>query len=592
MKKLKLISLLCSLVMVLSCFTVFPAFAETATYDSVGGAGTKDNPYLLNNSNFMDFVEKAKANPSQFKSLSFKLTEDIYINNGATDGNASQWASGAVTPTTVLTKPVIDADYAATFDGAGYAISGICMIAGSGVTEVGFIKRLTYDAGSVKNLRLVNSYFEISSNADNSALGSIVAKMYYNATVANCYVDAILTNKAAEGASSSKTNVGVGGIAGALALSRTNFGWYPSITNCVFAGSILNNIGGTGGIIGWVPHSDQDGKETKMLVSDCLNVGSVNSTVSGANVSAIVGGVNWQNVKVTIKNCLNLSTNVPAELLGNGNRQSVSVENYYVVIGLRAKNNFVLPGDTTAWAQGTTLSDFLNNGIHSWSKKAGYIPNPTTHTDIPLSAVLTADALGLKTEGEIHSIRISNTNKGLRFETRVSDAGIALLDELKAAGVTVSMTTYISAGKYFTDAAFGITEFTKEALDQGVEAGSRYLAVPADDFLRRNGDDMGSTFNSFAGSVVGINDLTMKYIAVGCLTLTVGDVSCDVYASWNTDEIASVSDVAIAAAGDTKTEQGVAGYSNLITDLNGNTVYSPYTQAQYDCIKSLIATGG
>ena len=452
----------------------------------------------------------------------------------------------------------------------------------SGVTEVGLFKRLSYDGGCVKNLRLVNSYFEMSSNSANSAMGSIAAKIYYNAQVTNCYIDAILTNKAAEGATSVVDTVSIGGIVGAFGQSNTNMSWSPVISNCVFAGSILDNLGATGGIIGWVPHSDAQGATATMTISNCLNLGSVNSSVSDTNVSAIVGSVNWQNVKVTISKCMNLSTNVPIEVLGNPNNGMLSVSDYYVVNGLRAKDNYVYKGNTTAWAQGKTLSDFLNNGIHDWTYKAGYVPNPTTHTDIPLSAIINAETLGLQTTGDVTSVRISTENKGLRFETFVSDNGVNLLAELKKVeGATVAMNTYISAGKYFTgDGA--LTEFTAKALDNGVEAGSKYLKVTATEFLHQEGNG----YNTFAGSVVKIKDVDMEYIAVGCVTVTVGGVTYDIYADWSTDEITSVSAVATIAANDTKTE-AAEGYGHLITNENEESVYSPYTQAQYDCIVSL-----
>ena len=590
MKKLKLISLLCALIMVLGCFSVFPAFAASETDYNYAGSGTVADPWQLTNKNFKSFVEAAKT-ANAFKEKSFILVEDIILNDGANDGDAKDWANGS-RPSYILNQPIINYDYCAVFDGNGKTISGICMIAGTGIGEMGLFKYLSYSSNTttcVKNLRLVNSYFESHATAA-SSMGSIAAKLYYNSQVTNCYSEAILTNTSAATATTKLDGVCIGGIVGSTGQVNPDANLCPVISNCVFAGSILNNLGNTGGILGNVPYnSTNPNKNTTATLSDCLNLGSVNSTVPKVNISAIVGSVDWQKVTLTISKCMNLSTNVPAELLGNGNVQSISVKDYYVVNGLRAQGNFVYPSNTTAWAQGKTLSDFLTNGVHNWTKKPGYVPNPTTHTDIPLSKIINADTLGFATEGTIHSIRISNTNKGLRFETVVSDTGVALLDQLNDAGATIALNTYISAGKYFTDAQYGITEFTKEALDNGVEAGSRYLVVSADDYLRKNGVD-GATATTFAGSVVGINDLSMDYIAVGCVTVTLGGVAYDIYASWSTEEIASVSDIAIAAADDTKAALDEnAGYKYQITDRNGESVYSPYTQAQYDCIVSLIA---
>lgn len=604
MKKLKLISIICSLMMVLSCFSVFPAWAETTTtYDGLGGSGTVADPYLLSNANFMDFLEKAKTNPGSFTTVSFKLIENIYINNGANDGDAEDWANGKV-PTTVLTQPLVNENYNATFDGNGYAISGICIKAASGINEVALFKRLSMsqdsnnqwtNIGVVKNLRLVNSYFEASNTNVNFRMGSFVANMYYDTEVYNCYTDAILVNKSANSSATKVDTASIGGIAGAIGDVNAGLQWAPNIEKCVFAGTIIDSIGAAGGMIGWIRNAI-----SCVTVTDCLNLGSIQSSVSGAGVGAMIGGMEYKDNTsklVTLTRCMNLSTNVPYDVLGNGNYQHVQGNSIYVVDKLRSTSNHTNSGNVPdAWAAGMYLSNLLDPSIVAdggnlagWNYKAGYVPNPTTHTDIPLTAIINAGTLGLATEGTIHSIRISNTNKGLRFETIISDTGVALLNQLKDAGATVALNTYISAGKYFTDAQYGITEFTKEALDNGVEEGSRYLVVPADGYLRENGVNK-ETRNTFAGSVVGINDLTMGYIAVGCVTVTLGDVAYDVYASWNTAEIASVSDVAIAAADDTQAAlDEVAGYKYQITDRNGVSVYSPYMQAQYDCIVSLIA---
>ena len=95
MKKLKLISLICSLMMVISCFAVFPAMADTTPTLTTWGEGTAEEPYIISNANFADFL----ANAAYYSDKHFRLGEDIVINNGVNDGTAEDWAAGTKTPT-------------------------------------------------------------------------------------------------------------------------------------------------------------------------------------------------------------------------------------------------------------------------------------------------------------------------------------------------------------------------------------------------------------------------------------------------------------------------------------------------------------
>ena len=545
MKKLKLISLLCSLIMVLGCFSVFPAFAVSETDYDYAGSGTVADPYQLTNKNFKSFVEAAKTT-NAFTYTSFKLMEDIVLN----DGDAEQWADGTATPEYMLDKPIINYYYYATFDGNNKTISGVYMKS-EGEYYIGLFRSVSsqyhaatdttsayMDLGVVKNLRVVNSYFENKATSGQSPMGSIAAVIHNRGTIENCYSDAIFANKAITSTTVKDDQVAIGGIAG-LAAAASIYD-QPTISKCVFAGVIPNSIGGAGGILGWINAS------TYVNISNCLNLGSVAaSTVKHASkeeyaaTGAIVGGVNWNGVKCTITNTMNLNPDVPYDVTGTTNHQNISVSDgskMSVVVGLRAKNNSSCPNNPTAWVSGMYLSAFLTNGFSDWTNKPGYVPNPTTF-DIPLTAIINADTLGLTTTGKTTSVRLSSTNPGLRFETYVSDTGVELLNQLKTAGATVAMNTYISAAKYFTEASYGITEFTKTALDNGVEAGSRYLVVPAADYLRKNGNGD----NTFAGSVVNINDKSMEYIARGALTVTMGTETYEIYAGWDIAERASVS---------------------------------------------------
>lgn len=599
MKKLKLISLLCSLIMVLGCFSVFPAFAEN--FDETdyrhAGSGTVADPYQLTNKNFESFVNTAKNGTKTFEHTSFILMGDIILNDGENDGDATDWANGA-RPSYTLDRPLIPYDYWGTFDGNGKTISGIYMVADSSISRVGLFHGLratsTSEIGTVKNLRLVNSYFESNVTSGENPMGSIAAQLVDRATVKNCYSEAILTNGSVSKVTSQQWMVAIGGIVGDALMAASEWD-RPTIEDCVFAGSILDSVGAAGGIVGRLRGTNWNSIVlANMQIIDCINLGSVNCSLTTNNVGAIVGGVNYDGsvVRAYLNNCMNLNPDVPADVLGNANHNNLRTTNFIVVEGLRQPDKTIYSNGTTNFTTSAyipvteiSLSTFLKDGLNGWTNKPGYIPNPTTF-DIPLvklvnadtfNTVVNADTLGLASTGQNTSVRLSSTNPGLRFETYVSDTGVELLNQLKAAGATYAFNTYITAAKYFTEASYGITELTPEALDNGVQAGSRYLVVPAADYLRKNG----SGDNTFAGSVVNIHDNKMEYLARGCVTVTLGGVSYDIYADWGISEAEAVATVAQKALDDRE------GTNQVVTD-GGETVLSPYTQAEYDCLEKLV----
>ena len=581
MKKLKFLSLLCVMAMLVSCFAVFPAVAaENEEYYVTGkpfgqSDGGQGKTYLLNNENFLDFWEDVKH---KVVVANFKLVENITLNEGV----ASTWSNAANREGLVVWEtPIVgtgNGRFNGMFDGNGYSISGVCMVTSDDGHPTGLFG---WTQGTIKNLSLVNSYFE--SNYGNSSgrnYSGSIASILINGKVENCYSEAIMNDLN----TASRTNTTGGNLSSFSTGGIVGYGSNCQITDCVFAGEIINTVGNAGGILGLSQHN------STQTISGCVNMGIVNS-----NYSCVGAMVGFTGAGLVVNDCVNLSNEISGiagfnagELVGflNG---ATTISNYVLVDGFRIEK---INAGASSWfgnSNGTALdvtgtkeisfTELLNSNTKvfaDWTYKNGYVPNPTSFDLEALNILNLVDAklLGLETKGKIHSIRISPNNPGLRIETHVDADMIAML---KAQGATVKMTTYITAAKYLQYADF---EFTYAWLN----ANKKVLAPEATDYLRTDAVD---GYTAFAGSVSNIYDLTMEYIARGCLEITMNGEAVLVYADWCEAESACVSRIAYLASVDVSLTQ-TEYFANLITNEAGDEVYSPYTQAQYESILMLI----
>lgn len=232
---------------------------------------------------------------TDFAEKTVKLGKNITVNTG----DAAQWAKNA--PKYSWT-PIGSQKYSfkGTFDGGMHAISGLYVKTDTQFS--GFFGVLT-EGTEVKNLKIMNSYYESSADF----LGSIVGAG--NADLSNIYSNAILVSSA-------------NGAAGLVGRSTKDI----KITNCWFDGSAT--ITGTGmpnrragGIVACI----YSGKTT---LSHCLNTGSVSApNYTGTNsetskaVVPLIGGLVGQvsrDAEVTIDDSLNtgLVTCNPAATTG------------------------------------------------------------------------------------------------------------------------------------------------------------------------------------------------------------------------------------------------------------------------------------
>ena len=190
---------------------------------------------------------------NDFAKKTVKLGADIDLNPG--------WSAGSTAPDELWMRI---GTFAGTFDGQGHKVSGVYVKASSG-NDIGFISVIK--GGTVKNLRLENSYFEggTASNGVGGIAGTVtdggkLDTVYCRATVVGNYYNN-------------------GGIVG-----RANGNGTLKITNSQFDGTVTNG-GATsyafGGILGSSVNDD-----TKVTVENCLMSGTVS-----INVMRAAGGI-------------------------------------------------------------------------------------------------------------------------------------------------------------------------------------------------------------------------------------------------------------------------------------------------------------
>ena len=219
---------------------------------------------------------------TDFAEKTVKLGKNITVNTG----DAAQWAKNApkYSWTPIGTQKY---SFKGTFDGGMHSINGLYVKTDTQFS--GFFGVLT-EGTEVKNLKIMNSYYESSADF----LGSIVGAG--NADLSNIYSNAILVSSA-------------NGAAGLVGRSTKDI----KITNCWFDGSAT--ITGTGmpnrragGIVACI----YSGKTT---LSHCLNTGSVSApNYTGTNsetskaVVPLIGGLVGQvsrDAEVTMDDSLN-----------------------------------------------------------------------------------------------------------------------------------------------------------------------------------------------------------------------------------------------------------------------------------------------
>jgi len=246
--------------------------------------GTKENPYIISDLKDLNGLValSAEADYNGFAGKYIKLGADIVLN----EGYATNWSKEApkYSWTPIGSKSI---PFAGIFDGDMHSISGLYVKTTAQYAGLfGYIKTANnYPEATIKNLKVLNSYFETTA-AD---CGSIAG--YAKANFDTVYSDAIVIS----------SNARVGGFVGiGDGAVRINECWFAGLVRNTGAKSTR-----TGGFIG----NHYSGTVT---MTNCLNTGTVDVSAYTTNnypmAGGFVGQVGYKNapvVKVVIENCLN-----------------------------------------------------------------------------------------------------------------------------------------------------------------------------------------------------------------------------------------------------------------------------------------------
>ena len=249
----------------LPVLSLFADEYEAGIVDTTWYDAAQDEYTLTTADQLMAFAALSQTN--NFSGKTVKLGADITINADMSAPTVSWTSIGSSSY-----------KFAGTFDGQGHTISGLYQVKHTQLQ--GFFGDVS--GATIKNFRLVDSYFEYDAGGNQNAfIGAIAGRA--SGTFENIYTNATVTS------AGRRTAGFVGSTQGAV-----------TITNCWNAGDI--SVTGTyaydiGGFVGYAAHP--------VNLSYCLNSGTIstNLTSGAANIGGFVG-YGESAVAVNISYCL------------------------------------------------------------------------------------------------------------------------------------------------------------------------------------------------------------------------------------------------------------------------------------------------
>ena len=230
-----------------------------------------------------------------FENYVIKLGADIVVN----DGKATTWMNHPDKAPANPWFPISSKEcrFAGTFDGQGYAISGMYYNAhGAAATDIGLFS-YTQAGSTIRNLKILNSYYDVSGNPDQRFVGSVAGHCL--GALDTIYSDIIIK---ADGRD-------IGGIAGYLDFTGATKYFQPTVNNCWFNGKLIGDTGRRmGGITGAV-FGVADNIPT-YTITNCLNTGYISNTRKDSKDGLggqYIGGILGQEANPTnviLKDCL------------------------------------------------------------------------------------------------------------------------------------------------------------------------------------------------------------------------------------------------------------------------------------------------
>ncbi len=335
--------------------------------------------FVLSTANELYGLAKLCNDGKTFSGKTVKLADDITVNYG----NASDWSNNQNIPNNTWT-PIgggsnnANRVFAGIFDGQGHIISGLYMKANGNYLGL-FGLTDSNGASEIKNLKLINTYFENTGIGTGTSIGLGSIAGQGQGKLENIYSDAILKSTAnntggligshryvtltVENCTYQGKATGtayVGGIVG-LGYSAVNV---TNIQNCFVKANISSGIGnGIGGIVGGAYSAN---------ISSCV----VSSTLTTSGYKAgIVGRAYPASGKTIVINKCYYHTNKSETYTDAGASISVKNSRHFSDATLQQ-----LQG-TNAYAN--TLLDFYDkntNAAAKWVLIAGKLPELRTFT--------------------------------------------------------------------------------------------------------------------------------------------------------------------------------------------------------------------
>ena len=365
--------------------TSFVADAGVSGVDVTKVVKPIDTKWYDNNPNASTFEIKTReelyglwslvANGNSFKGKEIDLLSDISINEKE-KGTNPWFAIGSA-----------GAPFAGTFDGNNHTISGIYIVESNAGDYQGLFA-YTSKESMIKNLKVTDSYFEMTGNRSLQYVGGIVA--YAEGSLKNLYSDVDIVTD----------GVKLGGIVGALDYTKEMTG--RVLENCWFAGSITGEKARqSGGIVGTVIGNSK--ADVNYTLKNCLFTGYVGNDrvpksgdgCGGQYIGSMLG-FDSGKAHITVTNCLGAGTlkskygTYMGSVIGRleNKNSTLKIENSYVTNELfngkavgEAVNTDAVRGDATKVALSalygySALATIDFDYAKDWSAVLGSVPVP------------------------------------------------------------------------------------------------------------------------------------------------------------------------------------------------------------------------
>jgi hypothetical protein len=271
---------------------------------SISGTGVPNDPVIIYTAAELDAVRNNL-------SAHYKLGNDIDLSEYLAPGGAgyAQWGEEGWMP--IGADNTMSASFRGSFDGAGYAISGLKM----NRTANGILYQSLF--GAIMGATIQNLGVNVASLRGYESSGGIAGIATNGANIENCYVTGTIYGYRGAGgvagtiddATISKcyTNCNITGSESLGGLAGTSYG--SSMLNCYTTGSVTANSSVTGGLVGQI----RDGYYAT-IIENCYT----NNTVEGTIRIGGVAGYITPATEVEIKNSYALNFQVKANFIEAG----------------------------------------------------------------------------------------------------------------------------------------------------------------------------------------------------------------------------------------------------------------------------------